>query len=207
MSFLDRYRDAAAARLSNLARRIDPTMRGQTWRRLQSLATALRVHDALTGVLLTRTAFLRRARRRLRPGGGQTVVLFDIDRLKQANDALGHATVDELLIALARTIARIADRQPAARWGGDEFILLVDNEPRARELVDRIRSDVAARFCAERMRTRAFHPNLGDAPLLTLSAGAATHAGGTEPLSWLIRRSDEALSEVKNARSDSVRWG
>ncbi|CAN5700710.1 hypothetical protein BH10ACT10_BH10ACT10_02770 [soil metagenome] len=87
--------------------------------------------DELTG-LPNRLALLDRLSERLRAateGGepGPGVVFLDLDRLKIVNDSLGHDVGDELLVRIA---GRVADAVPegatVARFGGDEFVILVD---------------------------------------------------------------------------------
>lgn len=173
--------------------------------RLRAIATAVRVHDQLTGVLLTRSEFMRRAERKLSRSEAATLLLFDIDRLKPVNDMLGYEAVDAMLVALARRVKLAAMGNLVGRYGGDEFVVLVDGEPRARELLEGIRADFAEQFCAERTRTRTKLPDLCDVPLLTFSAGAATRASSLETLPQLVRRCDTGLSEAKSSGRDCVR--
>jgi diguanylate cyclase (GGDEF)-like protein len=88
-------------------------------------------HDALTGLpnrphLLERLdAAIARARA---PDGMPFAVLFiDLDRFKLINDSIGHAAGDEMLVEVGRRISKVVgDRGVVARFGGDEFALLVD---------------------------------------------------------------------------------
>ncbi|MBV8195493.1 MAG: GGDEF domain-containing protein [Candidatus Dormibacteraeota bacterium] len=91
---------------------------------LQELART----DGLTGLANRRTVEERlehevdRARRHSRD---VSVLLLDIDGLKQVNDGLGHATGDALLRAVGTRVARAVRRTDlAGRWGGDEFIVV-----------------------------------------------------------------------------------
>jgi diguanylate cyclase (GGDEF)-like protein/PAS domain S-box-containing protein len=93
-------------------------------------------HDPLTG-LLNRPAFVQEmagvlAARRAADDTGDVVVLFcDLDRFKAVNDAHGHATGDHVLaIVAARLADSVRDGDVLARYGGDEFtILLGDDAP------------------------------------------------------------------------------
>jgi diguanylate cyclase (GGDEF)-like protein len=95
------------------------------------LAEARRVseRDALTGVLNRRglsRAIDREAARRARYGGDLSVIIADVDRFKSINDAYGHAAGDEVLKTIAKVMSgaiRAADS--AARYGGDEFLVLM----------------------------------------------------------------------------------
>jgi predicted signal transduction protein with EAL and GGDEF domain len=57
---------------------------------------------------------------------GMTVMFLDLDDFKQVNDSLGHRTGDKLLVEIARRLsAIIGPRDLVARWGGDEFVILI----------------------------------------------------------------------------------
>ncbi len=80
-------------------------------------------HDALTG-LGNRAALHDYLRSRA--GDRCAVLLFDLDRFKQVNDALGHAVGDKLLCAMAEQLEQYLDGRPAQlfRLGGDEFVII-----------------------------------------------------------------------------------
>ncbi|MGA3161146.1 MAG: EAL domain-containing protein [Terracidiphilus sp.] len=106
----------------------DISDRKRTEARLQHDA----LHDGLTG-LPNRALFLDRLSQaftqRLRRSGQNCGVLFmDLDRFKEINDKLGHASGDELLIAVAERLrGALRPQDTAARLGGDEFAILVEN--------------------------------------------------------------------------------
>ncbi|SIS22075.1 sensor domain-containing diguanylate cyclase [Williamsia sterculiae] len=81
-------------------------------------------HDQLTG-LLNRGGFAetRLTNRWLFPGH---VHVLDLDRFKQINDRFGHVIGDEVLVAVSSQLSQIAEQtgSVAARWAGDEFLLL-----------------------------------------------------------------------------------
>lgn len=85
-------------------------------------------HDPLTG-LLSRDAFTVRVldeqNRALRIGSSLAVALVDVDGLKAINDAHGHATGDQLLIGIADALRGGRRADLVARWGGDEFVVLL----------------------------------------------------------------------------------
>lgn len=87
-------------------------------------------HDALTGLHNAR-AFMDRYQRALERAAGSgeplAMILLDVDKLKEINDALGHEAGNQALIQVAdalRGSKRAADI--AARWGGDEFAILLE---------------------------------------------------------------------------------
>lgn len=149
--------------------------------------------DPLTG-LANRAAFLERARlevrRAERTGRPLAVVLLDLDRFKSVNDRYGHPAGDKVLVGAARAIAQtVRGIDLAARWGGEEFaVLLVEaDESTAGGAVERIREAVAS---VEPPRVPV---------KVTISAGIAIHHGLFERsgVEGLLRRADEALYEAK----------
>lgn len=114
--------------------------------KLQQLATT----DSLTG-LLNRRALFERAehlhRQAARHGQPLAVVMLDLDHFKQVNDRYGHATGDDVLVALAEDLrAQLRDVDLGARTGGEEFTLVLDGSTaeQAKKVVERIAATLAA---------------------------------------------------------------
>lgn len=96
-------------------------------------------HDALTG-LANRTLFrdrLDHALVRAPRAGTQPIVMFlDLDDFKRVNDSLGHASGDELLMAVSRRLqACLRSGDTCARLGGDEFSVLIEDSSNSDEAV------------------------------------------------------------------------
>ena len=108
-------------------------------------------HDALTG-LPNRVLFLDRLKEALsKPTPSSVAVLFlDLDDFKVFNDSLGHEYGDSLLVAAAeRLSSTLRERDLLARFGGDEFTILLEQTSDASDailLADRLHSVLAAPF-------------------------------------------------------------
>lgn len=106
----------AARRLIVRQRRLDTTVR-----ELYGLAT----RDELTG-LFNRRYFFGEADRLLGEGATVNLVLFDLDRFKDVNDTYGHLAGDRILRDVgALFLSHTRSQDIIARYGGDEFVLLV----------------------------------------------------------------------------------
>lgn len=164
--------------------------------RISELAT----RDELTGLLNRRamTELLEAERQRtVRAGHQWSVAMFDIDHFKQVNDLHGHAGGDAVLRAVARTAqAAIRGSDTLARWGGEEFVVLLRDTgiDAARDVAERLRADLAA--LAVRIGAADWH--------ITVSAGVTQFLPG-EPTDATLSRADDALYEAKAAGRNRVR--
>ncbi len=115
-------------------------------------------HDSTTG-LLNRTAAIERISTALRhideDGGEVAILLIDIDRLRDVNDALGHEVGDRLLSSTARRLATaVRPNDIIARIGGDEFMVLCHAVPDAAvamDLADRVRRALTGRLTIKQL--------------------------------------------------------
>ncbi|GAA3436363.1 sensor domain-containing diguanylate cyclase [Kutzneria kofuensis] len=150
-------------------------------------------HDSVTG-LASRSLFLDRLAHQLEltgHGGGRVALLFiDLDRFKAINDTLGHAAGDTLLTITAdRIVAQLRDSDVAARFGGDEFAVMLQNVSTpgdAAKVADRI-----LRGLHEPMRIAGRQLQVNASIGIALS----TH-GMTDPAA-LVRRADIAMYRAK----------
>lgn len=127
----------------------------------------------------------------------------DLDHFKGVNDRYGHLAGDELLQAAAARLSLLAPDSLVARFGGDEFVIVLAAPSAA--TVERLAAEITAAFTAPlRVGAQQMH--------LTCSVGVAVHpdeAGGADTL---LQRADNALLDAKQAgrgcwrRLDSAGW-
>jgi len=117
---------------------------------LVSDLTHAATHDALTGLpnrLLFGDRLAGALARTLRRAGEPLLVLVDLDAFKAVNDEHGHLAGDEVLREVASRLRHsVRKADSAARFGGDEFVVLfeeVPSEAAAAHLVARLRADLA----------------------------------------------------------------
>lgn len=146
--------------------------------------------DALTGLPNRRA--LERAMDQLQGGKRSfAVAICDIDHFKRVNDQYGHAVGDRVLKTVATSLAESCGGQLVGRWGGEEFLVIVQGmEPgRTAELLDGARRDLGQ---------RAFKLRDTDEPMgaITFSAGLALVSEGAE-WSRALNDADAALYRAK----------
>ena len=157
----------------------------------------LATHDALTD-LPNRRQFQERTDAAIaadrRDGHTTAVLLVDLDRFKELNDAIGHASGDVLLTRIGgRLVDRLGDDAVVARLGGDEFALLFraqDPDVDPYELGQRVIDALDGTFEIEGLEV--------DVPA---SVGVALAPGHGLDASTLVRRADVAMYVAKRARS------
>ncbi len=158
------------------------------------------LHDALTG-LPNRTLFAERLttaaqRTRRQRERGFAVMFLDLDRFKTVNDSLGHAVGDELLVLISERLEIcLRDGDTLARFGGDEFALLV------RDL-----NDVREATLVARRIQRAFRKSfrVGEQELhVTTSVGIAMSSERYDDNpEEMLRDADIAMYRAKDAGGD-----
>ena len=158
--------------------------------RIQALAT----RDVLTG-LLNRRAMLeqldQQSNEQERRGTPMCLALFDLDHFKRINDELGHAMGDRVL----KTFASVAQEEVRggdvlARWGGEEFLLMMPDTP-----IDQ------ALHCVQRIHRAVLTTDFTDVPddfRVTFSAGLAV-CRTTDDVEAAIDRADRAMYKAKTA--------
>lgn len=153
--------------------------------------------DSLTG-LLNRRGLMEAfdAAAHADPGSSATLVSMDLDNFKQINDTLGHMAGDALLCTFADMLRdRMSPRTAIARFGGDEFcVLLFDEEDQAYDMGLEILAWSRKPQCAG-----------DDLVRFGTSIGIATAVAGETTLSELMANADIALYAAKDQGRDLIR--
>ncbi|HEX5827812.1 MAG TPA: GGDEF domain-containing protein, partial [Candidatus Limnocylindrales bacterium] len=173
---------------------------GREQRRAREDANRLATLDPLTG-LRTRAAMFNALERELarsqRTGRAFCLLMIDMDDLKGINDRLGHLVGDRALRHVGDVVrARIRRIDTGARFGGDEFVVLLpETDPTGGwVLAEKIRQGVAA-----------------DGPVVdgtriptSVSVGLVTYPADGETVGALLERADEAMYRSKRTGRDRV---
>ncbi len=167
----------------------DVTERNQRENKIQWMA----YHDILTG-LPNRALFYDRAamvlsqakRKQWRFG----LMMLDLDRFKDINDAYGHDAGDKLLVGVARCLEEaVREQDTVARIGGDEFVIILPEVSSRRDV----------KMIGERIAEGFRKPiSIGQKELtVAFSIGMAIYPDDSGDIDGLMRRADEAMYEIK----------
>ncbi len=176
-------------------------MNAELYRALRSSENELReraTHDPLT-TLANRALLCQRLEEALaRDTGSKTGLLFcDLDKFKQVNDRLGHHVGDELLTNVAQRLHRgMRGNDLLARFGGDEFVALIDDAEGLEELHDvgrRLVELVEAPFTLQ-----------GERVEISMSVGGVLGSPGISSATGMLRDADAAMYAAKRLGSGRV---
>ncbi|MCK6511168.1 GGDEF domain-containing protein [Myxococcota bacterium] len=158
-------------------------------------------HDPLTG-LNNRALFTDRLQQTLermnrRPDLPVALLFLDCDHFKSVNDQHGHTAGDQLLQQIAKRITRTLRLvDTIARFGGDEFVVLLDNTAtleHARLVAERLRQEMHAPFVLDRVTLH-----------VSVSVGLLWHEKPGLSAKQLIDDADRAMYQAKQAGGDRV---
>lgn len=167
------------------------------FKEIQTLA----ITDSLTG-LYNRRHFYQMANmefiRSSRYNRPLSLLMIDVDHFKRINDTYGHLVGDKVLNNVAqKCFLKVRGGDLAGRYGGEEFTLLLPetNEASALALAERLREMIAETPLM-----------IDQGPVnITVSIGVAQKDNSCNNLEDLLRRSDEALYNAKNAGRNCVK--
>ncbi|MFT4731543.1 MAG: diguanylate cyclase (GGDEF)-like protein/PAS domain S-box-containing protein [Gammaproteobacteria bacterium] len=124
------------------------------------------------------------------------LALIDLNSFKRINDIYGHESGDEILVFVADRIKKTVRTQDfGGRWGGDEFVLLLDgaDESATRDIVERLVLRISKPYFL-----RKFNQNVA----VGASVGAAFYPDNSRVLQEVINLADQAMYDVKNLESE-----
>ena len=153
----------------------------------------LAAHDDLTGLVNRRRMAQLMETEQQCSARCLLLALLDIDHFKRINDTHGHAVGDQVLRAFTTAVqSSLRSDDVLARWGGEEFVLMLcdTDSASAAQLLERVRGAVAALSV----------PTPGEPICITVSIGWATQTSGPTPAEAIentLERADQALYYAK----------
>lgn len=160
---------------------------------ISSKINYLASHDPLTG-LANRVLFNQQIEKAIaschRQENYLAVLFIDLDDFKKVNDGMGHGVGDQLLIEVAaRLLANMRQIDTVARWGGDEFVVLIEQLPNEED-ISNIISNIFERL------SPPYHLE-GQTLYVTTSIGISVFPKDGQTAEELLVHADAALFQVK----------
>ncbi|QHH98783.1 GGDEF domain-containing protein [Acinetobacter dispersus] len=168
------------------------------WRTREMTIQILSRLDPLTNVLNRRSIGSYLEKLHQQPDQLYSIVLLDLDHFKSINDHFGHSMGDQVLVTVAKCLAKnLRDQDIIGRFGGEEFILLLPNTTtvQARNVAERCRLAVSQlQFISEDKQEF----------VVSASFGISSSLSADEP-HLIISQADQALYAVKAAGRNQVK--
>ncbi|WP_345990009.1 EAL domain-containing protein [Sulfurimonas sp. HSL1-2] len=161
----------------------------------------LAFHDPLTG-LVNRVMLEERLKHMIarseRTGKGAALFFIDLDRFKFLNDTYGHATGDRLLVEVAKRLGEnVRNEDTVARFGGDEFVLLFEEDEDRDEVLEKAQRLIDAFSEPFQLAEQRFH--------IYGSIGIAMFPADGKDAQCLLKHADTAMYQAKQAQ-DHIRF-
>lgn len=162
----------------------------------------LAYHDSLTD-LPNRELFHKRAKKLIVDANLEKTkmafLFLDLDRFKNINDALGHFLGDELLKKVAKALKEVTlEDEIVSRFGGDEFVILIQNFHSTKELDERIENILSPFQSAFRLEEKEL--------FITSSIGVSLYPLDGESLDELLKNADTAMYFAKNSGRNNFKF-
>jgi diguanylate cyclase (GGDEF)-like protein len=159
------------------------------------------MRDSVTGLHNRRfleESLVHEENRAKRHGHALAIMMIDVDHFKEVNDTLGHGAGDAILKSVGECLVSVSRGEDiVARYGGDEFALLMSNA--SRETACR-----RAELIRERVHSLEVGHNGSQFGPVTLSVGVAVLPDHGDTAEAVLRAADEALLTSKHAGRDRV---
>lgn len=171
-------------------------------KRAEELIQHMALHDTLTGLanrVLLKDHLKQAIAMADRHQGKIGLLFLDLDNFKPVNDALGHETGDEVLREIARRVrTAVRETDMVARFGGDEFVVLLPQLPDTRDA-----SVVARKIIAEVRRQVVVR---GGECIVGVSIGVAVYPDDAKDIDALLVKADNAMYLAKGKGGNRCRF-
>jgi diguanylate cyclase (GGDEF)-like protein len=169
---------------------------------LEKHVTHMALHDALTG-LPNRVLLEDRCKMALRGAERNSLMValgfLDLDHFKHVNDQFGHKAGDELLVSLSAAMRKtLRAGDTLARWGGDEFVVLLTDQGSQADAEEAIAK--LAAVCQKPIRVGDIEFNA------TFSMGVALFPSDAKSVETLLSQADRAMFAAKQQGRNTVRF-
>lgn len=148
----------------------------------------MHMRDPMTGIYNRRGFYMRMAELSEKSSHSFSLFSVDLDRLKYINDTFGHYAGDKAIITAAEIISRVAGADAVcARFGGDEFVVVIPNGSAAENYIENVNAETAA-FNASKQEPFELGVSIGNSELVITDR---------ENIDVAMKTADERMYECK----------